>query len=78
MKMINGLVAEETSSVNLVLRLTYSVSDSVLPLSSKILIAHVCRETIANLLEDLYSSTNTSRWKPQVPVASCSLGFLPI
>lgn len=64
MKLINGLIAEETSSIILILRMTYTISDSVLPPRNKVLIAQVCRQCIFQLLEDLYNSENTTRWKP--------------
>ena len=64
MKLINTLIAEETSSVNLILRLSYSISDAVLPATSKRLIAQVCRQSICQLIEDIYESSSTSRWKP--------------
>ena len=52
-KMINALIAAETGSINLVLRIVYSMSDALIPPTSKLLIAMVCRETVTEMLEDV-------------------------
>ena len=54
--MVNALIAAETGSVNLILRVVYSLSDTVISPTSKLLIAMVCRETVVEIIEDIYGT----------------------